>query len=352
MTKSFYQSLGNKFQENSRKHFLTNRHCVAYLFSPIFFVILQVAADSRKFDGEDIALATGILSAMKKFEFVFMLVYMREFLNLISPADKILQSRDVGFREAMPVINTVITEVRKLREPASFDKIWNRSEEILNKHDVYYSNASRPLRTKKRPSALASFFITDPIGERNTDVKVEIKSAYFEVIDIFLSEMKHRFEENSDILLAISDANELSIEKLQPLKRLGISLPLEPELIVAKSYLDRRRQEHDDERKKRDENDFKGLFNELLELYTMREAFPNVYKLMATIDTFGCSSTICECSFSALDRVGDKTRLNMSDERLRQLSFLAFEYKRLRNLSVDLVLKRFNDNPKRRVQIY
>lgn len=64
----------------------------------------------------------------------------------------------------------------------------------------------------------------------------------------------------------------------------------------------------------------------------MREAFPDVYKLFAIIDTFGCSSTICECSFSAVDRVGTDKRLNMGDERLRQLSFLAFESKRLRKL--------------------
>lgn len=289
---------------------------------------------------------------MKKFDFVFMLVFMKEFLNLISSADKILQSRDVGYREAMPVINTCISEVGKLRTTDSFDRIWKCSEEILSKHGVLLSNTNQPKRIRKRPSTLASFVITDPIGERNTDVKVEIKSAYFEVIDIFMADMKIRFEENSDILLAISDANELSIEKLQPFKRLGLTLPSQSELIVAKSYLDRRREEYDNERKKRNENDFKGRFNVLLELYTMREAFPDVYKLMATIDTFGCSSTICECSFSALDRVGDKKRLNMGDERLRQLSFLAFESKRLHNLSVELVLKRFNDNPKRRLQLY
>ncbi|KAJ6648275.1 Zinc finger MYM-type protein 1 [Pseudolycoriella hygida] len=61
---------------------------------------------SYNFDADDIALSTGILSAMKKPEFVFMLEFMKTFLNTISPADKILQSRDVGFREAVPVIES------------------------------------------------------------------------------------------------------------------------------------------------------------------------------------------------------------------------------------------------------
>ncbi|KAJ6642632.1 hypothetical protein Bhyg_07585 [Pseudolycoriella hygida] len=59
---------------------------------------------SYNFDADDIALSTGILSAMKKPEFVFMLEFMKTFLNTISPADKISQSRDVGFREAVPRI--------------------------------------------------------------------------------------------------------------------------------------------------------------------------------------------------------------------------------------------------------
>lgn len=47
---------------------------------------------------------------------------------------------------------------------------------------------------------------------------------------------------------------------------------------------------------------FKERFNTLLELYKMREAFPAVYEMMAAVDTFGSSTSVCECSFSALDR--------------------------------------------------
>lgn len=278
---------------------------------------------------------------------------MKEFLDLISPADKILQSRDVGYREALPVIRTVVSEVEKLRTPESFDKFWKRSEEILVKDCAEnIPSLDRPSRSKKLPTNFSQFIITDRIGQRSKDKFTEIKSAYYEVIDIFKAEMERRFEENSDILLAISDANKFSLEKLQPLKRLSLPLPTEGELTVAKSYIEKKQQQHANEREKRGENSFKGRFNVLNELYTMREAFPNVYELFATIDTFGCSSTICECSFSALDRVGTDKRLNMGDKRLRELSFLAFESKRLHKLPVDSVLKRFNENPKRRVQLY
>lgn len=167
---------------------------------------------------------------------------MKEFLNLISPADKILQSRDVGYREALPIIKTVISEVEKQRTAESFDKIWKRSDEILVNHGVEFSSLTRSSRNKKIPSVFNTFIITDRICERSKDVSIGIKSTHYEVIDIFTAEMERRFGENSDILLAISDANEFSIEKLQPLKRLGLALPTDAELTVAKSYTDKKRQ--------------------------------------------------------------------------------------------------------------
>lgn len=288
---------------------------------------------------------------------------MKEFLNLISPADKILQSRDVGYREAVPVIETVISEVKKLRHVSSFDKFCHSSIEKLGESTNTISLATskaattavtskRPARNKQRSSKLKEYIVTSSIGERNSDPKVEVKSTYYEVIDIFLSEMNERFTENSDILLAISDASEFSIEKLKPLESLGLKLPPEAELKVAKAFIDRKKEKHDEEREKQKDKTFKTRFNLLHELYGMRDAFPEVYRFMAIIDTFGCSTAICECTFSALERVGSPRRVNMGNERLRNLTFLAFEHKKLAQIPVDDVLKRFNSNPLRRVQLF
>lgn len=97
---------------------------------------------------------------------------------------------------------------------------------------------------------------------------------------------------------------------------------------------------------------FKERFSVLFELFKMKEAFPGVYKMMAAVDTFGSSTSVCECSFSALDRIGTPKRIAMNNDRLRNLTFLAFEKKRLANVSIDEVLKRFNKNPTRKLQLY
>ncbi|KAJ6639284.1 Zinc finger protein [Pseudolycoriella hygida] len=287
--------------------------------------------NNRKFDADDIAVATGMKQAILKVEFLFMVTFMKEFLNYIAPADRILQSRDVGFREALPIIDDVIRKVLGLQSISEFECILKRSEELLSESP----GETRLLRKKSRPSSLAAFIITENVGERNDDVNVELKSAFNEIIDIFQSQMNRRFGENSKILTAISEAQELCYEKLLSLKQLGIKLPSREELSVAKTYLERLKREHD--KKERaivvsgGENTFKNRFNVLFELFKIREAFPVVYGMMAAVDTFGSSTAICECScsFSALERVGVSNRISVTEDRLRNLTFLAYEKKRV-----------------------
>lgn len=164
--------------------------------------------------------------------------------------------------------------------------------------------------------------------------------------------MKRRFFENSDILLAIAAADEFDREKLKPLTKIGLNLPPIEELQVAKSFIDRKKTEHELKMKQQGHETFKERFLVLQELYTLREAFPNVYKMMAMVDTFGSSTSICECSFSALERVGSKKRVNMTNKRLRNLTYLAFESKRLKEVSIDNILMEFNDSHNRRIQLY
>ena len=114
-----------------------------------------------------------------------MLAFLNTFLNTISPVDKILQSRDVGYREAIPVIESAIHEIQKMSTSSSFEEMWNECQE---KFDM----PAKPILEKRKPKTLDSYIVTDRIGERNANFKIEIQSTYFRVIDDFLSEMKKR----------------------------------------------------------------------------------------------------------------------------------------------------------------
>lgn len=93
-------------------------------------------------------------------------------------------------------------------------------------------------------------------------------------------------------------------------------------------------------------------FNILSTLFDYREMLPRVYNLYAAVETFACSTAICEASFSALARINISSRLSMTNKRMRNLSFLAFEHKRLKKIAIDRVLKKFNDKRDRRVQLF
>lgn len=175
-------------------------------------------------------------------------------------------------------------------------------------------------------------------------IENKMKKTYFEVLDIVVAEMKARFQENDSILLALLNAYKMELVPLKPLECLtGIELPNEIELQLAKDYLAEREQEP---------GNIDGERSILQRLYPIRAASKNVYKLFCANETFGCSTAICECSFSALARVGIMERIHMSNERLRSLTFLAFESKQLNNISNEAILRHFNEMKDRRLQIF
>lgn len=139
----------------------------------------------------------------------------------------------------------------------------------------------------------------------------------------------------------------MDLEKLKSLEQLGIELPAEYELKTAKKYVDSKQKDRETEA---DETETR--FNILSALYEVRDAFPKVYETYAIIETFACSTAVCEASFSALASINIPSRLSMSNRRMRNLAFLAFEHKRLKNVSHDEVLRKFNGAKQRKVQLF
>lgn len=282
-------------------------------------------------DGDDVAKATGILACISKLEFVYMMVFLKELLEVLKPADKILQSREVGYVEAVPVITAVINEVKKLRTAEYFGNSEKKALQIIFEAEI------QPRRNLRRTS-------TDGY-ETVTVQRDRIEHRYFTALGLVLSELNRRFGENDDILKALGSAQSMDVDELKPLAELNlIQMPTKSELIVAKSYLDTARAKDEENESQR-----KTI---LQYLYPVREAFPVVFDLFSAIETFPCSTTISECSFSSLARVGILGRVHMTNERLRNLSFLAFEEKQLKQIPSDSILRHFNDTKNRRLQIF
>ena len=67
----------------------------------------------------------------------------------------------------------------------------------------------------------------------------------------------------------------------------GITLPSQEELAVVKKFLSERPEEK----------------NKLGILYKFRAAFKESYELLAAVETFGCSTAVCESTFSTLTSI-------------------------------------------------
>lgn len=225
-----------------------------------------------------------------------------------------------------------------MRTEESFKKYYSQLEKIKPTEAEAANLPNRPIRNRRQSTMLKDSVVGETLGQR-TEPMIILQSAFFETIDIISTEMTNRFEKNDAILTAIDTADEMNLAKLQPLAELGIELPREIELSIAKEYT-------------KNPKDKKIKTNTLTELYKVREGMPKVYNLFATIETFPSGTAICESALSALTRISRPQRITMSTNRLNNLTYLAFEYKRLQSLDLVLVLKRFNSLKDRRVQLF
>lgn len=296
---------------------------------------------------EDVALAIGLLKTIVNRKFVFLLEILCKLFGIMEPANQILQQRDTGYRNAMPIMEAVKSNVHALRNDSSFNEIMSTAQQKL---DQFSYEPEHPIRRRRRSTLLNDSIVMCTIGERDSvDEDTSLKRCSFEIIDSVTTEMTRRFDNNNDILLAVAAADDFlsedfNIDSLQPLTKLNLTLPSSEEVAVARTFLlTKKNEEKDDKSKKK--------FSILQTLLPFAQVFPSTYRLFEAIDTFGGSTSMNEASFSALSRIDTIRRNSMTDQRLRDLSFIAFEKKRLEAVNIDTILRKFAEK-NRRIQLF
>lgn len=309
-------------------------------YDELIKTLLQIKeGNSRCFDSEDLALASGLIGSLTDMKFIFLLHFLHELLNILEPANKILQRRDIGFRLAMPVIEAVLNSVQSLRTDESFDRFLKSTQDVMDQ----FEHLRRPQRIRERSSRLSHSIVMETLGEDIGDNG--LKPIYFEVIDNIVTEINRRFHENNDILSALSKLNDdslgnLDLNALKPLETLGLKLPSESEFNVVRKYLEKERENQD--------NSDKSYMNIL---YAVRSAFPVSFSLFEACETFGSSTSFNECAFSALARIDTVRRMSMLNTRLCDLTFLAFEKKLLGSVKVEDIIRKFSAR-NRKIQLF
>lgn len=309
---------------------------IAQNYAEIIDAIQKVqSCNNADVTGEQKVMAFGILKTISGKTFRFMLIFMNSLLGMIKPIDKMLQARSASLHDAMKLIASVSRSIRNLRDDEHYLEIDSKANGLTNN----VQTVDRPQRTTKGSSRMFSEYILTGTTGESAPTEVTIKSAFYDTIDNICQELHIRFENNDDIYMAVNSAWEMDLEKLKPLEKLRLEMPSESEMSVAAEYI----------REKKSGGDEIDMLNEL---YKMRAAFPATYKLFTAIESFACSTSVCESSFSTLTRIGWGNRLSMTNHRLRQLTFLAFEKDRLNKLPDNELLVAFDKSKTRRVQLF
>lgn len=93
---------------------------------------------------------------------------MNKYLQKISPADRALQSREIGFRAATPVIESVLQSILAMRTEECFSNIIDETKELLTSCLSDFSFEAT--RKRRRTQAYGNRIITEAVGERSDDI--------------------------------------------------------------------------------------------------------------------------------------------------------------------------------------
>jgi len=132
--------------------------------------VLTLCGTSAEVDGSTCVEASGLLQKVENAQFLFIAYTVRQFLELLHPADQIQQARDSHLLAGITVVSACITSMKATK------------------------------RKRRMPSQLAECVVETTleshVGDVD-DVRTEVTRLYFEGIDNCVSELEARFGERN-----------------------------------------------------------------------------------------------------------------------------------------------------------
>ncbi|MEL7308742.1 MAG: hAT transposon family protein [Pseudomonadota bacterium] len=294
--------------------------------------------------------ADGLLRKVRKPEFRFIVLFVKELLSILAPANKMLQSRNMDLNTATDIVMLVVESVRKLRSDSKFKHIID-SDFV----DMSSYRASKKRRIIPNTTALNDSIVLETLPAHSStsvsvsDIESDMRRLFFRIIDRTITELESRFCFSNTALLKslsclTSKTNLLDKEMLAPLAKL-CSIDLQrngDEIETARAFL----------LQKIPGSSFETLDKIVPILFEFREAFPCAYRLYASALTIGASTSTCEASFSTLTRIITPYRRSMLHERKVNLALLSFESQFTNSIDEEDFTKRFNNVKNRRLQLW
>ena len=171
-------------------------------------------------------------------------------------------------------------------------------------------------------------------------------SMSFPVLDAFLSETSRRFDDkNVDIMRAVQACNPFSKNFLS----LPALLPLVEAYDLDKDAID---METKLAKKTLEKKNIHNISDVFLALIPLKDAFPELFRLIRISMTIAVNTAHCGRSFSALKRIKTYLWSTMNEQRLTDLAILSIERELSNSISLDEVIDIFqSEDHDRRIML-
>ena len=228
------------------------RHSAVHLFKVRYRYLIEALEEiiDNSRNRCEAAEAIGLFSQMKQFSFLILLQTFQNLLGVTKPLSDVLQGKELDLSNAMHMVNALLKTLLERRSDDYFeDNIWNP---VLNDSDGREIPVSVPGGHKRRthiPRRLQDTVVMSTTGvriyETSGSTTIIYRCIYYKVTDDFLTELKRRFDDSRDNILAISSCspqskNFFDHDVLQPLAvECGIEMVrLSPQLDIVRNMIE------------------------------------------------------------------------------------------------------------------
>lgn len=230
--------------------------------------------------------------------------------------------------KAADLVGGTLETLQCFRSDEEWAKMYKYVNDVANLHKI----SATPLRSQRQRRTLSRLddcIIMETTGNRSmTTIGEDYKvSLYFPVLDAMIQEFRSRFDnKNLELMKSIQSCHPesflevnhlMTLVKLYNLNEQSLSM----ECPIAKRTLKNKT--------------MKKINDVLLELLPLREAFPELVKLLQIPLTVAVTTAGCERSFSSLKCIKSYLRSTMSEERLIDLATISIERDLAARLSLD-----------------
>ena len=149
--------------------------------------------------------ATGLLSCIRKKEFLFIALTVKEVLQAMKPANDLLQDRTCDLLQGARLVRSTAAQLHDMRMDES-NRTCDAIERKLREYDLKDDDEMPRKRKRIMPDYLRDDIVDSTLGHSHTlSPEMERQRLFKAILDTVLWEMRDRFSEtNSELLSAMS----------------------------------------------------------------------------------------------------------------------------------------------------